>query len=570
MQNTLHSFKQQQKDTIHILEKLLNFIQQGEALGTIQADSNLKTKVQQAIDTTTDEKLKVALIGGFSEGKTSIAAAWMEKLDKSTMNISHSESSNAVKIYEVGEEFVLVDTPGLFGFKENNENAGSDETVKYKEITKKYVSEAHLVLYVMNSTNPIKASHQEDLNWLFRSLNLLPRTVFVLSRFDEVADVEDEDDYQENLEIKQSNIKERLNEVLSLSADEKSTLSIVAVAANPFDMGIEHWLKNLTEFKKLSHIHTLQEATSNKIARSGGSTELIQEMQTSVISDVLDKYLPEAQEQEEKIKQELSKLEDLARDSNQNLKAIEKNIMESRRNLRDFATNYFADLIIQVKGSSLETIGAFIEREVGSEGVMISTKVQNTFERETESVTSAIQGVQVALDSEVNHFNDMVSSLGVQGIKHIAKGGYINNQTILATRDATVTVAKTVGLDIAKYLKFKPWGAVNAAKGLNGALAVVGLAFEAWDTYKQHERQKEFQKAQQKAVHNFEEQRKELLEVIDSDSFEMNFFSDYIDLKNYLQEINDGISSQAQRKQSIEQWKVNAEEIDSELKKLTS
>ncbi|MGV8268407.1 LeoA/HP0731 family dynamin-like GTPase, partial [Pseudomonas aeruginosa] len=80
------------------------------------------------------------------------------------------------------------------------ENAETQTIEKYKDITKKYVSEAHLVLYVMNSTNPIKESHKEDLTWLFRTLDLLPRTVFVLSRFDEVADVEDEQDYQANLQ----------------------------------------------------------------------------------------------------------------------------------------------------------------------------------------------------------------------------------------------------------------------------------------------------------------------------------------------------------------------------------
>ena len=34
------------------------------------------------------------------------------------MKISHQESSNEVKVYEVGSDFVLIDTPGLFGFKE--------------------------------------------------------------------------------------------------------------------------------------------------------------------------------------------------------------------------------------------------------------------------------------------------------------------------------------------------------------------------------------------------------------------------------------------------------------------
>lgn len=97
----------------------------------------------------------MALVGGFSEGKTSIAAAWVGKLDKSTMKISHQESSDSVSIFEVERGLTLIDTPGLFGFKEKF-NADTHEQEKYKDITKKYISEAHLVLYVMNSTNPLK------------------------------------------------------------------------------------------------------------------------------------------------------------------------------------------------------------------------------------------------------------------------------------------------------------------------------------------------------------------------------------------------------------------------------
>lgn len=194
MNETLNTFNAQQTHAVKLLQKLETFLQQG-ALAGVPIDPALSGKIHNAIASLADEKLKVALIGGFSEGKTSIAAAWMEKLDKTSMKISHQESSNEVKVYEVGQDFVLIDTPGLFGFKEQ-ENDDTHAIEKYKDITKKYVSEAHLVLYVMNPTNPIKESHQEDLTWLFRTLDLLPRSIFVLSRFDEVADVEDEDDYE--------------------------------------------------------------------------------------------------------------------------------------------------------------------------------------------------------------------------------------------------------------------------------------------------------------------------------------------------------------------------------------
>ena len=45
-------------------------------------------KVWSIFDMNDNEKLKVVLIGGFSEGKTSIAAAWLGKYDPKTMNIN--------------------------------------------------------------------------------------------------------------------------------------------------------------------------------------------------------------------------------------------------------------------------------------------------------------------------------------------------------------------------------------------------------------------------------------------------------------------------------------------------
>ncbi|GAA9615649.1 hypothetical protein HpVa114_07780 [Helicobacter pylori] len=135
------------------------------------------------------------------------------------MKIDHQESSDAVKIYDIDNEIELVDTPGLFGFKEKIADSGEIE--RYKDITKKYVSEAHLILYVLNPSNPIKESHKDDLNWLFRTLNLLSRTIFVISRFDEEADIEDEEDYNKRFKTKKENIQNRLNDLISLSEKEK-------------------------------------------------------------------------------------------------------------------------------------------------------------------------------------------------------------------------------------------------------------------------------------------------------------------------------------------------------------
>ncbi|PKM32040.1 MAG: labile enterotoxin output A [Gammaproteobacteria bacterium HGW-Gammaproteobacteria-12] len=567
MENTLNIFKNQQSLAVGLLARLLQFLQEGSQAG-VAIDPALYGKLQNAIDNVSAQKLKVALIGGFSEGKTSIAAAWMERLDKSSMKISHQESSNEVKVYEVGEDFVLIDTPGLFGFKEQ-ENSDTHAIEKYKDITKKYVSEAHLVLYVMNSTNPIKESHEDDLVWLFRTLGLLPRTVFVLSRFDEVADVEDEQDYQSNLDVKRRNVSSRLGELVGLTEQEIAELSIVAVAANPFDLGVEHWLANIEQFKALSHIATLQAATIEKIRKNGGSAALANEMRASVIRDVLGKQLPVAIENDKTVSHEVARLGELNTHVKSQLSATERQIDDVRINLRDFATRYFSDLILQAKGCSLETFTDFFEREVGAEGIMLATRLQNEFSRQTQSITLEVEKMQLGFDTEVNHFNTTIKALGKDGINHLLKGNLINNSTVLAARDGLVTAAKTVGMDIGKYLKFKPWGAVNFAKGANGALAVIGVAIEAWDSWEQHKRETEFRKAIAEMVENFEKQRKELLELINNEQFKEQFFGNYLVLKQKAQELESNLQDSLLRQQRFQAWRATAEAIDAQFHELT-
>ncbi|WP_145190681.1 LeoA/HP0731 family dynamin-like GTPase [Pseudomonas sp. URMO17WK12:I11] len=566
MENTLKTFKAQQASALTLLDRLQEFLGQGAQAG-IPIDPALIGKLQNVISGMSGEKLKVALIGGFSEGKTSIAAAWMEKLDKTSMKISHQESSNEVKVYEVGEDFVLIDTPGLFGFKEQ-ENAETHSLEKYKDITKKYVSESHLVLYVMNSTNPIKESHKDDLTWLFRTLGLLPRTVFVLSRFDEVADVEDEQDYQSNLQVKRDNVVGRLREQIGLTDKEATELSIVAVAANPFDLGVEHWLANLEQFKELSHIETLQTATTGKIQQNGGSVALANEMRASVIRDVLNNQLPVAIENDEKVAQEVGRLDELNTRLVKQLAVTGQQIEDARINLRNFATRYFSDLILQAKGSSLETFGDFFEREIGAEGIIVSTRLQNEFSRQTQSITLEVEKMQVGFDSEVNHFNTTVKALGKQGINHVLKGNLINNTTVLAARDGLTTIAKTVGMDIGKYLKFKPWGAVKFAKGANGALAFIGVALEAWDSWEQYKREEAFKKTVVEIVSNFEKQRQDFLDLVNSERFKEQFFPDYLLLNTRRQELQTNVDESRLRQQRFQAWRVEAEAIDAEFKKL--
>lgn len=566
MDATLEQFQNQHATALSLLGKLKKFLEHGLKLG-VAIDPTLLVKLEHASEQLNSHQLKIALIGGFSEGKTSIAAAWMERLDKSSMRISQQESSNEVNVYEVGDDFVLIDTPGLYGFKEQY-NADSHAIEKYKDITRKYVSEAHLVLYVMNSTNPIKKSHKDELSWLFRTLDLLPRTVFVLSRFDEVADVEDEDSYQENLGIKRDNVKGRLRDEIAATNQELAEMSIVAVAANPFDLGTEHWLENMEEFKSLSHIGNLQQATAEKIKRSGGPSTIVEQARGSVIRDVLHKELPIAVENHRRLGEEVNRLKHLGKTLTLQLHGANTEISEVRINLRQFVAEYFAGLIMRTEGSTLETFGEFYQREIGADGVMITTRLQSEFERQLSSVTQELNRMRLDFDAEISHFNNTVTKLGKQGINYVVTGKFINNNTILAARDGIASVAKHLGYDLAKMLKFKPWGAVNLAKNINGFLSVAGLLMEAWDSYERMKQEDDFAKTKLQMVEHFNAQRKDLLQMIDAGDFSERFFPEYAVLQVDDDVVSKAIMAQEQLRLQFQQWRSEGETISAEFSRI--
>lgn len=567
MSETLKNYQDNQTKVIHLLSQLEGFIAQGNEFG-LEVSTDLKNKLSNSLKNLQSDKLKIALIGGFSEGKTSIAAAWLGKIDPATMNISAAESSNLVKVYDIDEDYQLIDTPGLYGYKEQV-NIDAQEIEKYKDITKKYVSEAHIVLYVMNSKNPIKESHIDDLKWLFRELNLLPRTVFVLSRFDEVADVEDELDYQSKFKVKEQNVKERLSLILTLSPEEINNLRIIAVSANPFDEGVDYWMQNKEEFEQLSHIKLLQNATSEIVKKNGGYNGLIEETRKSVISDILIKKIPEIEEQHQVLANEMDKLNKIYEMEAGSLNNIAKKITHAKTNLRSNFNNYFQDLVMQVQGTSLETIGEFLIREVGDSGSVISSRINEYFQNETNQINIALNTQAVNFNAEIDNIETAVGSLTKKGLNHLAKNIKLNSQTILAARNGLVTGGKLIGLNLKEALKFKPWGAVNLAGQINNALPLIGIAVEAWDTWNQAKKQEQFQVAKKQLITNFQEQQKEILGLIDSDKFLKDFFPIYNELKTKIDEIKSMRQDHDAKTEAFKSWRAQGAIIEGEFRNIS-
>lgn len=561
---TQQEFKNQKEQGQAVLEKLQGFLEQGKdfELFGISVDDSLE-KLQKAKDKINQSKLKVVFIGGFSEGKTSIASAWLGKV---VGKIDSAESSDKVAFYDTkDDEIEIFDTPGLFGFKEKGQGVNAE---KYKDITKKFVSEADIILYVMNPTNPIKASHKEDLEWLFRTLNLLPRTIFVLSKFDEVADMGDEADFESEFATKKDkSIIPSLSELIRLNANEKAQLKVVAVSANPEGKGLDFWLDNQSEFKKLSHIDLLQNATTEIIKQNGGLESITLGAQNSIVSDIVSKQLPQAITLQNKIKGDMQRLNESQEALKKDMNRTEGKINDAQMALREFVARYFNDLISQVNGTSLETFGDFMQKEIGSEGSLISARVRNEFQRHTHSVISELQTSIERFDKERGDFEKAVISYGKQGVEWLKKSGIINNKNVLLARDFLKTGLEKIGVNVGTALNFKPWGAIKFAKGATVILAVFELALEVWDSYQQYEKEQKFQEAKSKIVEMLEKQMNELLGTINDTKKFYALFSGYEPLKNALEDTQKDLQTLESISAEFEKWVKQGEIIEVEITK---
>ena len=96
-------------------------------LGEMGADvDNELQKLDSAVKTIECDVLRIALLGAFSDGKTSVIAAWLGRV-MADMKIDMDESSDRLAIYSpqgLPEKCEIVDTPGLFGDKQKEGRQG--------------------------------------------------------------------------------------------------------------------------------------------------------------------------------------------------------------------------------------------------------------------------------------------------------------------------------------------------------------------------------------------------------------------------------------------------------------
>lgn len=415
-------------------------------------------------------------------------------------------------------------------------------------MTRKYVSEADLILYVLNPSNPLKESHKEELNWLFRELSLLSRTVFVIGRFDMVADVEDDTDYGRHLEIKKDNIKLRLKDLVNLSTEEEGSLSIVGVAANPFDEGISSWLERPDEYARLSHIGDLRLATTEKVKALGGVEEAKRQTALTILRDVTERLLLPARQAAEDSERQAAIAEGKAKEEQPRLARYQREAAEAQIALRREVVDYFGDLITEAKNTDIDSFAEFFDRKIGLDGVVVKAAITNMFTRELGPISQQLVSMSADFVAVDSGFGAATGMLGKVANK--AKGVTINNTMILKARDWVMPA-----------FKFKPYGAIKAARFANGALAGIGFVIEGWTMWRDQQKAEKFSNDRQAIIDDLNQQFVSIIAQIDASDFLSTYFPQIEAMHSLFSALSAAFAEARERNRKMQEWAQEADTL---------
>lgn len=270
--------------------------------------------------------------------------------------------------------------------------------------------------------------------------------------------------------------------------------------------------------------------------------------------------MPPAKQALQGINGEMEYLNKMIEKRRKEIQDLNGEISQARIHLKEFITRYFSDLILQISGTSLETFNDFVTREIGDKGINIDTRVKNAFEKQTQGIVNEIAKIETGFNADMSSFEKHAGALGKIGIKLLEQSGFINATNIKLARDTIATAGKFVGIDLA--FKFKPWGAVKLASNLNKALPLIGLAIEAWDSWKESQKIEKLEKAKREMESDFNNQKQEILNLINDETrFKQACFPMALELEKYIQACEESVKKTQECAQGLEKWIQTGEDF---------
>lgn len=517
------------------LSEALKYLDSANALGLDLVGSF--SQIEDALAILESDRVTIALLGSFSDGKTTVISALVGKIFDN-MKIDINESSDTINVYEasfLGKEFHFVDTPGLFGSREKIEDG---KKIKFSKITEDYISQANIVIYITDVANPLPLSHQEPLRHVMRDLRKLDNAIFVINKMDDRYDTLDEREFSEGVDIKTSNLRNRLKDCLNLSAREADNLKIVCIAADPKGKGLAYWFDKPEKYAERSHIELLKNAINKTVstidvASINGKTALDTAIDAlATVDDALEEAKIPVQLSISKSRPELKGMQD-------RLDAANVSVLDEKQTLKQTIEDYERNLKERIQGASIETIGNLINCDLGcSNGKVDFSIVIRSIE---SAMSSCAESSNLTIDRTACEMLESMSLVETMIGDALKQGG-----GLLKNAKVSSEMVGKIRDEFFKNFKFKPYGKINMAakitKWIGRAGTVIIIVMEVYDWYKKHKQQKDLEEEKAQllsAVTDIFNQAHHLFSS--NEEFVMNFAPGLLQLRQMMEDKNQEI-----------------------------
>lgn len=548
------------------MEGVKSKISELDAMG-IEVSDAIK-KIDSAITNVRKEKISIVLVGAFSDGKTSVAAGWInERLDN--MKIDSDESSDEILCYtpsSIPEGCQIVDTPGLFGDKIGaDENGGQ---VALSDITKKYISEANLILYVVAAKNPIKDSHKKCIRWILKDLNKLSSTVFVINRMDDVADLTDDEDYSLQARIKTDNLRGKLVEC-GLTQLEANTVKVACISAAPNGQGIEVWNAHYDEYLRRSRLSALEKITNAILQNSREA--LITKTGCDVLNDEIGKMLDIISEQEAQIVEVIlpEKKESLKRNK-KDLEALYKRIIRSKKDMKDDIKALNKKKIGIIRAATIDSFKNTLEDEIGmlpdKEGYILNEEINDIFIKYADRFSGWAMDLGDRFQAEYDKQDKTINDLLAKGAAGAANGLKAAGKVNVATFKSAIFAGRDLLGKLGLVIKFKPWQVTKMATFATKALPVIGAGIDVVTNLVENitvqERNRKFEKTKENIKDAINETFFDIMRMLDSDEeYIRQFAPAYKVLEEQVGQDQADIERQEKMLQGFYAWRKTANDL---------
>ncbi|MXX13309.1 MAG: hypothetical protein F4Z86_07660 [Gemmatimonadetes bacterium] len=458
------------------------------------------------------EVFEVAFFGAFSDGKSTIIAALTKSLDTP---IAVEPTTDKVERYSYGD-WIFVDTPGTFSNK-----------LLHDDVTQSYISEADLVVFVVNAVNPLPKSQEDLVRWLLMDLGKEPHVIFAINRMDEVADLEDKTDFEHHGKVKQRTLLKTLNDICGKSFSP----TVVTISADPYEMGIEEWLDNPEEYEHLSRLQSLIGAIEEHLSRAAEQIQANAGMAS--VRDGIDMILERLEDLNKDLQNAHDMLAQRATELAQERDRLEQLVSQAHLGIREDVESMRRDLLDGLDACvDQRALKNLIDRDIGEDGKHLKRRVNIIVERWGQTLRGQAKPIFDRVTASMEENDSLLGDLlkrGGPALGKVLQKVFGGNARQIA--DGILRIRNILNIPI----KFKPWGAMKLAKNLK---AIVWLAplLEGLPTAFDMIRERKLASAVAELKESIDQGLEEFFETFTRDEFEQQACPELIEIRQMAKE----------------------------------